>query len=168
MDRSLTDRRASVCAFIVVFIFAAAAAFSGRSDPVHAAVTPIPATTPIYSGYKGVKIGMTMEEARKLLGNPKEKSDAQDYFVFSDNESAQVVYDANHNVTIVSVTYMGKSSSRPTPLAVFGQDGETKPDGSISIMVRYPKDGISISYNKTAGDDPLVMVTVQKIFGGPE
>jgi len=169
MKRGFDDRIGIVCLFAAISVSLAAAFLFDAKPIAHAAiVVPIPAATPVYTGYKGVKVGMSDEEARKLLGNPKEKSDGQDYFVYSDNETAQVQYDATHKVTTVSVTYLGKSSSIPTPKAVFGEDVEAKPDGSIFKQVRYPKDGITISYNKTGGDDPLVMITVQKIFGNPE
>jgi hypothetical protein len=130
--------------------------------------SPKPSATPTYTGYKGVKIGMTTDEARKLLGNPKEKSEGQDYYLYSDNEAAQIVYDSTHKVTAISVTYMGKRSSIPTPQDIFGEDAEVKPDGSIAKMVRYPKEGFWVSYNRTAGDDPVVIVTAQKLTGGSE
>jgi hypothetical protein len=130
--------------------------------------SPEPSATPAYPGYKGVKIGMTTEEARKLLGNPKEKSEGQDYYLYSDNEAAQIVYDPTHKVTAISVTYMGMSSSIPTPKDIFGEDAEVKPDGSIAKMVRYPKEGFWLSYNRTAGDDPVVIITAQKMTGGSE
>lgn len=128
----------------------------------------MPAATPIYSGYKGVKVGITADETRKLLGAPKEKSDESDYFVFSDKESAQVYYHSSHAVIAVSVTYVGKGGSIPTPKDVFGDDAEVKPDGSIMKFVRYPTNGFWVSYNRTAGDDPLIIITVQKIAGSPE
>src|SRR5258708_20646992 len=88
-----------------------------------------PADKPPYSGYKGVSIGMKMDEARAKLGAPKDKSDEQDSYVFSDNESAQVYYDASKIVTAVMVTYSGKIDAAPTPKAVFAEDAEAKPDG---------------------------------------
>jgi len=169
MKRSFDDRLGLVCLLAAISISIVISFAIGVTHPVHAAaVKPLPAATPLYTGYKGVRIGMSDEEARKLLGSPKEKSDGQDYYVYSDNETAQVLYDTGHKVTTVSVTYLGKSSSIPTPKAIFGEDVVPKPDGSIFKQVRYPKDGITISYNKTGGDDPLVMITVQKIFGSPE
>jgi hypothetical protein len=46
---------------------------------------------------------------------------------------------------------------------VFGEDIEAKADGSKSRLVRYPKAGFWVSYNRTAGDTPLVTVTIQKM-----
>jgi hypothetical protein len=166
MNRNFDKRLISAGALAAALLLAAASARLDSGNLGHAAgIAPLPAATPSYTGYKGVKIGMTDEDARKLLGVPKEKSDGQDYFVYSENEAAQVVYDGGHKVVTVSVTYLGKSSSIPTPKVIFGEDAEAKPDGSITKIVRYTKDGFSISYNRTGGDDPLVMVTVQKIYG---
>jgi hypothetical protein len=48
---------------------------------------------------------------------------------------------------------------------VFGSDFETKPDGSKYKLVRYPKAGYWVSYSKTAGDTPIITVTIQKLPG---
>jgi hypothetical protein len=118
---------------------------------------------PVYSSYKGVELGMSIEDARKKLGGPKEKSDGQDYFEISDNESAQIYYDAAHKVTAITTTYSGKLDAAPTAKIVFGLEAEVKPDGGVFKMVRYPKAGFWISYTKTGGDDPLIMIAMQKI-----
>lgn len=117
---------------------------------------------PVYAGYKGVMIGMPMADARTKLGNPRDKSDTEDYYVFSESESAQVLYDADKTVKVISVNYIGKTVA-PTPIAVLGSDVEAKPDGSMNKIVKYPKAGFWISYLRTGGDDPMVMVTVQKM-----
>jgi hypothetical protein len=51
------------------------------------------------------------------------------------------------------------------PKAVFGSDVEAKPDGSVNKMIRYPKAGYLISYLRTAGDEPMIVITVQKMQG---
>ena len=125
---------------------------------------PTPAIDkPPYSSYKGVAIGATIDEARAKLGAPKEKSDGQDAYEFSASESAQVNYDASQKVTVISVTYTGKLDNAPTPKAVFGVDVEAKPDGGIFKLEHYPKAGYWISYIKTGGDEPLIMIVMQKI-----
>jgi hypothetical protein len=106
---------------------------------------------------------MSTDDARKKLGNPKESADAQDFFQLNDNESAQVYYDAAHKVMAISITYTGKLDSAPTPRTVFGEDGEVKADGGIFKMERYPKAGFWISYTRTGGDDPMVVLALQKI-----
>ena len=169
MKRQFTSRGANVCVLTVTLVLAVlSTVFLSRGRVDASSVLPVPAATPTYSGYKGVKIGMSTDEARKLLGTPKEKGDLQDYYVYSENEVAQVMYDAAHTVTAISVTYMGKGSSIPLPKDVFGEDAEVKPDGSIVKIVRYPKNGFWISYNRTAGADPIIIVTAQKLNGSPE
>lgn len=119
---------------------------------------------PPYDAYKGVTIGMSMTEAREKLGSPRDKSDSQDLYMFSDDEMAQVYYDtASKTVSAITVTFTGKLDKVPAPKAVFGSDAETKPDGGIFKMVRYPEAGFWISYNKIVGDDPIVIIAIKKI-----
>jgi hypothetical protein len=137
--------------FVLVVTFALFLA-----DHLQAQTTP----KPVFSGYKGVMIGASMADARSKLGSPRDKSDVQDYFVFSDNESAQVLYAPDKTVRVISVNYLGKA---PAPMDVLGMEIAAKPDGSINKLVRYPKAGFWISYLKTGGDDPMVVITVQKM-----
>lgn len=124
---------------------------------------PTPVGKPSQWTYKGTSIGMAMDEARSKLGDAKEKSDTQDFYVFSETESAQVFYDSEKRIKALTVTFMGNTGIAPTCRAVFGEDGPVKPDGGISKTVRYPKAGFWISYNKIAGDNPLVIIAVQKM-----
>ena len=117
---------------------------------------------PSFSEFKGVRIGMTMEEARKKLGNPKDKSDDQDFYMFGDKMAAQILYKANKVVTI-SIDFIDGSSDAPTPKQVIGDDVQPKPDGSMFKRVDYPKAGYWVSYNRTAGDSPSVSITMQKL-----
>lgn len=113
--------------------------------------------------YKGVAVGMAMDEVRSKLGEPKEKAETQDFYQFSDAESVQVFYGPTKAMTAITVTFTGKIDNAPTPKIIFGEDAPPKPDGGIFKMVRYPKAGFWISYNKIVGDDPLVIIAVQKI-----
>src|SRR2546425_13204420 len=61
------------------------------------------AEQPLYSDYKGVRIGMTADEARSKLGQPSLKSDDQDYYAFSDRETDQIAYDPTHKDRTLSV-----------------------------------------------------------------
>ena len=118
---------------------------------------------PPYHEYKGIRIGMTADEARKKLGEPADKGDKQDFYSFADgNEMAQIFYDAEKKVSAVSVIYMGGGGGIPTAKAVFGDEIEAKPDGSSYRKVDYPKAGFWVAYSRTAGDSPMVTVTMQK------
>jgi hypothetical protein len=118
---------------------------------------------PLFHQYRNVKIGMTSEEVRKTLNNPSDKSDEQDFFVFSENENAQVFYDKTKKVFAISVNFLNGAQDIPTPKNVFGSELSAKPDGSMYKLVRYPKAGCWVSFSKTAGDSPLITITLQKI-----
>jgi outer membrane protein assembly factor BamE (lipoprotein component of BamABCDE complex) len=117
----------------------------------------------LYRDYRGVQLGMTSDEVRKKLGDPKDKSDEQDFFVFNDNETAQIVYDKTHKVITISADYLSAGDKVPTAKQVFTGDVETKADGSMYKMVRLLKAGYWLSYNRTGGASPLTTVTLQKI-----
>ena len=117
---------------------------------------------PPFHAYKGVHIGMTAEEARKLLGNPTDKGDKQDFYSFNDKESCQVYYDDAKKVFAVSVTYLG-GNGVPAPKNVLGTDADARQDGSLYKLMRFPKAGYWVSYTRTAGDDPMTIIAIQKI-----
>lgn len=121
-------------------------------------------TTPEENGFqfRGLKIGMATEDARKKLGSPREKSPEQDFYVFNDNEAVQVYYEKGA-VSAVAIDYMNGANSIPSPKEVLGSDAEAKADGSIHKVVRYPKAGYWVSYSRTAGNEPTITVTMQKI-----
>ncbi|HLL73691.1 MAG TPA: hypothetical protein VK421_00225 [Pyrinomonadaceae bacterium] len=121
------------------------------------------AKQPAYRDYKGVHIGMTAEEARAKLGDPTDKGDTQDFYSVNDKQSVQVYYGADKKVSAVVVTYLDGGAGAPNPKSIFGSDAEAKPDGSIHKLERYPKAGFWLSYSRTAGDAPLVVVTLSKI-----
>ena len=120
---------------------------------------------PVFLEYRGVKIGWLADEVRKKLGNPANKGDEQDFYVFSEaKETCQVLYDkATKKVTAISIDFMNGASEIITPQQVFGADVEAKPDGSKYKLVRYPKAGFWVSYSRTAGDSPIITVTIQQI-----
>jgi hypothetical protein len=118
---------------------------------------------PVYTNYRGVKIGATQAESRKALGQPQEGTDAQDTYVFNEKEYASIYFDAERKVKAISIDYLGDETKPPTAIQVVGSAADTKPDGSTFKMVRYPKAGYWVSYNRTAGQSPLISVTMQKM-----
>jgi hypothetical protein len=115
-----------------------------------------------FHAYKGVQIGMTAEEARKLLGSPTDKDDKQEVFAISDDESCQVYYDAAKKVAAVSITYFSNKAV-PAPKTVLGEEPEAKQDGSIYKLIRFPKAGYWVSYTRTSGDSPMTIIAMQRI-----
>jgi hypothetical protein len=119
-------------------------------------------SVPLFSTYKGISIGMLTEQVRASLGTPKDSKDATDFFSVSDHEYIAVYYEGGR-VTAFTITFSGNLNSAPTAKAVLGEEAEVKPDGRLFKMVQYPKAGFWVSYNKIAGDEPMVMIAVRKI-----
>jgi outer membrane protein assembly factor BamE (lipoprotein component of BamABCDE complex) len=120
---------------------------------------------PVLQDYKGVKIGMTQDEVRDKLGKP-EVNDASGYFyIFSDEERAQIGFDAEKKVNMIAVFYSADHEKKPQFTDVFGPEAAAaaKPDGSVYNLVQYPQAGYWIAYSRLAGKDALVTVTMQKI-----
>jgi hypothetical protein len=66
-------------------------------------------------------------------------------------------------VTAISVDFINGASNPITPEQVFGSDIETKSDGSKYKLVRYPRAGYWVSYNRTAGNSPMITITMTQI-----
>ncbi|HKV37450.1 MAG TPA: hypothetical protein VJP89_24115 [Pyrinomonadaceae bacterium] len=146
---------------VMLFISNAALAQTTRTAP-----TAAKDDGPVFHEYRGIQIGWLADDVRKKLGNPANKGETEDYYVFGngDNERCQILYDkATQKVTTISVDFMNGATDVITPQQVFGADVETKPDGSKHKLVRYPKAGFWVSYSRTAGDTPIVSVTLQKM-----
>jgi len=155
--------------FIPVLLVLAAFALlptAHAQKPRPAATATAPAdhaqNEPPFHEYKGVRIGMAAEEARKLLGSPTDKDDKQEVFAVSDSESCQVYYDATKKVSAVSITYFS-SKAVPAPKSVLGEEPEAKPDGSFTKLIRFPKAGYWVSYTRTSGDSPMTIIAMQRI-----
>jgi hypothetical protein len=117
---------------------------------------------PLYTNYKGVQIGLRIDEARKKLGEPADKNEGQDFYEFSADEMAQVSYDASGVVTAIAVTYF-KASDAPTAKNVLGVDIEPQLNGNLYKLIRYPKAGYWVSYSRTEGDPTVITVNMTKI-----
>ncbi len=127
--------------------------------PKHTAIAP----APVYKDFMGVTLGMEADEVRAKLGHLKDKGERQDFFVFSESQTAQIVYDAEGKVTVISVDHVNKEDGTPSPESVLGEAVQPKPDGSIYQLKRYPAAGYWVAYSRTAGDKPIVTITMQKI-----
>ena len=134
-----------------------------RAQRAKTSLNPEAENQPAFSDFRGVRIGMLADEARKKLGTPRDKSDEQDFYIFNDNEAVQVVYDNGKAVTAISIDFMSGANGIPSCKDVLGAEAESKPDGSVYKLMRYPKAGYWVSYSRTAGDSPTVTITMQKI-----
>jgi hypothetical protein len=161
-------------AIILVFVVSIANAqttadISAQSEVAKASTTESTtgndsdANTPVFTDYRGIRIGMSADEVRAKLERLKDGGPGQDFFVFSEKESAQIYYDEDRKVIAISVDYFGDNNSAPSPEAILGVELHAKPDGSMYQLNRYPDAGYWVSYNRTAGDKPIVTITMQKI-----
>jgi len=147
-------------ALLAVISFSFAGVVSGQTPQKRSNL--VPDEEPVFHEYRGVKIGWLADEVRKKLGSPANKGDEQDFFMFGEKETAQVMYDKGQ-VTAISIDFMNGAKEIISPEQVFGADIEAKPDGSKYKLVRYPKAGYWVSYSRTAGETPIITVTIQKL-----
>jgi hypothetical protein len=147
---------------VTIVVFSPASASAQAVARNGASATDAPAKTGHWA-YRKILLGMKADEARKTLGDPKDKGDDQDLYLFTDEELAQIYYDANHQINAISVTYYKDLSKAPSAKDVLGEDAPPKADGSVFKTVRFPKAGYSVSYSKTSGDSPSVSITFQKL-----
>lgn len=162
LSRSLNLWILSRATLVGICLFLAGSSASAQTTRKTSAA----ADDPVFLEYRGIQIGWLADEVRKKLGNPADKGDEQDLFVFGEKETCQVIYDkTTRKVTAISVDFLNGASSVITPQQVFGSDVEAKADGSKYKLVRYPKAGYWVSYNRTAGETPMITITMQKLQG---
>jgi hypothetical protein len=116
---------------------------------------------PLFSEYKGIRLGMTAAEVRAKLGAPTLKADDQDYYVISQTESAQFAYDKDLKVVTISIDYRGPGA--PDYRNVIGASIDEKEDGALYKLVRYQAQRLWVSYSRTSGASPTVTITIQKM-----
>lgn len=158
-------KRNSVVALIIALVCITAALSSAANAQTRktamAFARETAAQQPLYSEYKSIRLGMTTQEVRAKLGTPALKDSDQDYYVFSENETAQIGYDGAHKVVTISVDYLGGVGAPDYKTIVGGELG-ISPSGSMYRMVRYESLGFWVSYNRTTGPVPMVTITIQK------
>ena len=146
---------------VVALLLLGATVAAAQSRVVNHAAHVAAPEKPLYSEYRGVRIGMTAAEVRTKLGTPQLPGDDMDFYVFSDKEAAQIVYDTSHIVKTISVDYVGGIGA-PDYKAVVGPDVEVRADGSLYKQMHYDSFGIWVIYNRGTGDAATVTITIQK------
>jgi len=116
-----------------------------------------------FNAYRGVSIGVTQDLVREKLGKVKEQFSDEDDFEISETESMRVFYSPEKKVKAMVITFTGKFDSAPAPNTVVGEKIEPKPDGGMFKMVQMPKKGYWVSFLKTGGDTPTIMITMQEM-----
>lgn len=117
---------------------------------------------PLYTEYKGIRLGMTATETRAKLGEPTLKADDGDFYIFSDKETLQLVYDVTHKVVTISIDYVDGIGA-PDYKAVVGGELEQRGNGGFYKMLRYESQGFWVSYNLSVGPVVVVTITIQKM-----
>lgn len=157
----------------LIFSFGLAAVSFGQTTgntqtammPVASAKNVTEGVMPVFTNYREIKIGTTADEVRGKLGKAKTDDENGFYYEFSDNESAQMMIDKDKKVRMISVIYSSENENAPKFEDVFGKEiaVEAKPDGSIYHLVDYPKAGYWVAYSRTAGETPVIAITMQKM-----
>ena len=163
---TLISKRGSSLAVITALVLLGASGPVAAAQVSGAAVSPTPVASapgPHYEEFRGVRLGMTADEARERLGKPKDRDDAMDYYEFSDSQRARVYYDADKRVEAIIATYIGAEGGAPAPEAILGTAVEFASDGSGAKKIDYPAAGYWVAYSRTAGDQPFVMITMKKM-----
>lgn len=116
----------------------------------------------IIKEYRGIFVGTDRNQVHQKLGTPKNEFSGEDNFEISADETVRVFYDDAKKVKAIVITYT-KLDAAPKPKDVIGESIEPRPDGGMYKMVRIEEKGFWVSYVKTAGDNPSVMITVQSL-----
>ena len=145
----------------LLLLLAFARLVNGQSEAPRAAGQKAHAQVqkPLYNEYRGVRLGMAASEVRAKLGEPAMKSDEQDFFVISPNETAQIVYNAAQKVTTISTDYTGGVGA-PDYKSVVGEGLTTRPNGSLFKMAMYDSERFWVTYSKSATTVPIVTITI--------
>src|ERR1041385_672956 len=146
----------------MLLLLALARIVNGQTEArgVRAANAHAQVTQSLYREYRGVRLGMAAAEVRAKLGEPAMKSDEQDFFVISVNETAQIAYTAAQKVMTISTDYTGGVAA-PDYRSVVGEGLLLeRPDGSLFRMVMYDSERFWVSYNKSATSPSIVTITI--------
>ena len=147
-----------ICGFVGL-----SASANAQARKVRANFTPEPAIQqPLYTEYRGVRLGMTATETRAKLGEPAVKADDGDYYILSDKETVQLGYDVTNRVTTISIDFVDGVGA-PDHKAVVGGVLEQMGNGGFYKLVRYESQGFWVSYNRSVGAVVMVTITIQKM-----
>ncbi|MFZ1701732.1 MAG: hypothetical protein WBO10_10370 [Pyrinomonadaceae bacterium] len=123
-------------------------------------------TTGMVDSLKGIKIGMTANEVKDVLGKPKVTDATGMLFEMSNDESMQLKIKKGKTVTMIAVIYNGKDAEAPAATEIFGNDVIITPqeNGNIYKRVRNSAAKYWIAYSRiNLKDYAMTTITMQKI-----
>lgn len=115
----------------------------------------------VFKDYRGVTLGMSAADVRQKLGKPEDQSDAEDSFEPAKGETLRIIYNAEKKVRMMSIMFTESIEKAPTPQALFGEDAQANEGGGVFKRMDFTEQGFWISYAKIAGDNPMIVITVQ-------
>jgi hypothetical protein len=154
-------RPIAVAAAFVLCVFGFTASVNAQARKTQNAITA-DVQQPLFSEYRGVKLGMTSAEVQAKLGKPQLKDAEQEYYFISDSERVQLAYNAADKVVTLSVDFVGAAGA-PDYKTVVGGELEPTANGGLYKIVRYQHSGYWVSYHRTTGAVVVVTITMQKI-----
>lgn len=135
------------------------------AKPIVSEKTKATAIQPRIKELKGIKLNMTMDQVKDILGKPKVGDKTSMYFDFKGDESMQLEFDSDGKVRMAALIFMKKAES-PKFFDVFDETVAYAPaaDGRVYKLVNYPNAGYWVAYGKLILEDgPMTTVTMQKI-----
>jgi hypothetical protein len=125
-------------------------------------------TLPLFTSYRGVKIGTPSKVVHETLGKPKQSRDRSEFYTFSKRESALLVFDEKGVLEALTITYRDdKKSVLPTPDSILGENLRPDTAGNIYKLITYPESGYWVSYSKSFGPPATVTITMMKLQEQP-
>jgi hypothetical protein len=115
---------------------------------------------PPFQEYRGVRLGADRADVVKKLGGPS-RGGTPEVFVISQTQTVKVLFASANKVKGMTIEYV-RDANPPTPKMILGEEITARPDGSTYKLVRYPKASCWVSYSSTAGDTPIITVTINK------
>jgi hypothetical protein len=150
-------RRILVLGTVVLALALTISGQSGGKDPEAA---------PFIDDLKGISIGMSGDEVKKVIGKPDVSDASGMYFDLDNDEAVQIRLDADKKVAAVVVIYSGKEAEAPKIAEVFGPEVSVTPaeNGNVYKLVRYPSKGFWIAYSRIKSkDNPLTTITMNEL-----